>query len=142
MSDYVVIAGDQALFDPSFGAATVTVRPGILRATGPATRGGKGMCIDGDERSVSVPGCSYVTPSYPIPGLGTLEIASLASDQIAGKTRSGQTSLILVGSRFLARFVVQVPAQQPTSAGPVPDPAPRYSGTGTFQTTNSTFRGA
>lgn len=141
MSDYVLVDGDKAMFNPSFGAATVTVQPGTLAASGPATLNGKKVCIAGDEKSVSVPGCSYITPSHPIPGTGTLEIQSLAGDQTAGKTSSGSTKVMLAGSSFTAAFSVQSPAQQPTSAGPVPDPAPRYSGTGRFVTTNVKLRG-
>lgn len=141
MADYILIDGDKAMFTPSFGAATVVVQPGTLTASGPATINGKKVCVSGDEKSVSVKGCTYMTSSHTIPGTGTLEIASLAGDQTATKTRSGDTKVLLVGSSFTASFSVQSPAQQPTSAGPVPDPAPKYSGTGSFVTTNSKFKG-
>ena len=142
MSDYLLIDGDQAMFTPSFGAATVIVQPGRLMASGPATVNGRKVCIAGDEGSVSVAGCSYLTASHPIPGTVTLQIASLAGDQMAGKTRSGTTAVLLVGSSFTAAFVVQSPAQQPTPGGsPVPDPTPRYTGTGTFVTANTRFKG-
>jgi hypothetical protein len=141
MSDYVLIDGDMALFTPAFGAATVVVQPGTLKASGPATLNGKKVCIAGDEKSVSVAGCSYITPSHPIPGTGTLEIASLAGDQTATKTKSGSTKVMLVGSTFTAAFAVQNPAKQPTPGGPVPDPMPRYSGTGNFVTTNIKLKG-
>lgn len=141
MSDYLLLDGDLAIFTPTFGAATVVVQPGPLTASGPATVGGKAVCVAGDEGSVSVAGCSYVTPAHSIPGTGTLEIAALAGDQTATKTRSGDAKVLLVGSSFTARFSVQTPAQQPTPAGPVPDPAPSYSGSGSFSTTNTKFRG-
>ena len=141
MSDYILIHGDKASFMPSFGAATVVVQPGRLTGSGPATLNGKKLCVAGDESSVSVKGCMYTTPSYPIPGTGTLEIASLAGDQTAKKTRSGATAVLLVGSSFKARFMVQNPAKKPTAAGPVPDATPQYSGTGWFITTNTKFTG-
>jgi hypothetical protein len=141
MSDYVLIDGDKAIFAPSFGAATVAVQPGTLCATGPATLGGKKLCIAGDEKSVSVPGCAYFTASHPIPGTGTLEISAIAGDQQATKTRTGGTPVLLVGSTFTAAFSVQNPAKQPSSAGPVPDPTPRYSGSGSFKTTNVKLKG-
>jgi hypothetical protein len=141
MADYLLLDGDKAIFTPSFGAATVVVQPGTLTASGPATVNGKKVCVAGDEKSVSVAGCSYMTPSHSIPGTGTLEIASLAGDQTAQKTKTGSTLVLLVGSSFTAKFSVQSPAQQPTSAGPVPDPTPQYSGTGTFTTTNTKFKG-
>jgi hypothetical protein len=142
MADYVLINGDKAMFMPAFGAATVVVQPGTLVASGPATFGGsKKLCIVGDEKSVKVPGCMYTAGPYSIPGTGMLEIAALAADQKAEKTKSGATAVMLVGGNFDAKFTVQAPAQQPTAAGPVPDGTPTYQGKGNFVTTNSKFRG-
>src|SRR5689334_21719240 len=104
--DYVLIDGDQAIFMPTFGAATVAVQPGKLTASGPGTVGNKPMCVEGDESSVSVPGCMYMTPQYSIPGVGTLEIAALAGDQKASKTQTGGKKVLLVGSNFDAKFKV------------------------------------
>lgn len=141
--DYVLIDGDLAIFQPTFGAATVVVLPGTLTASGPATLTGKKLCIVGDEKSVAVRGCMYITASHPIPGTGTLEIASLAGDQQASKTSTGSTKMMLVGSSFTAKFTVQSPAQQPAPPGPpVPDATPQYSGTGKFVTTNMKLRGS
>ena len=138
----MLIDGDLAIFKPSFGAATVVVLPGTLKASGPATLTGKKLCIVGDQSSVSVKGCAYTTASHPIPGTGTLEIAALAGDQQAQKSDNGGTKLMLVGGDFTARFTVQSPAQQPAPPGPnVPDPMPTYSGQGNFVTTNTKFRG-
>lgn len=141
MSDFLLIDGDQATFDPTFGAATVVVKPGALKASGPATVNGKPVCVAGDEQSVSVAGCSYFTPSHPLAGAGTIEIASLAGDQTASKTRSGGTLVMLVGSQFTATFKVQSPAKQPTPTGPVDDPLKDYTGTGTFKTENHKLKG-
>ncbi len=142
MSDYVLVDGDTAMFLPTFGAATVVVQPGAITASGPSTLGKKKWCVDGDEKSVSVPGCTYLTPSHPVPGTGTLSISALAGDQKASKTKSGGALALLVGSTFTAKLTVQSPAKQPTSAGPVPDTTPEYSGSGMFVTTNTKFRGA
>jgi hypothetical protein len=79
--------------------------------------------------------------THSIPGTGTLQIESLAGDQTAQKTRSGNKLVLLVGSSFNAKFVVRVAAKQPTAAGPVPDPTPQYSGTGKFATRNKKARG-
>ena len=142
MSDRVVIDGDLAVFTPSFGAATVVVRPGTMRGSGPATKGGKKLCLAGDERNVQVPGCAYTTPQYSIPGVGTLTIKGLAGDQTTGSTTHRGTPLILVGGRFEARLTVQSPAMQPPPAPgpPVPDSAVEYQGQGSFMTTNLTFK--
>lgn len=143
MSDFIIIDGDQAIFLPAFGAATVVVQPGQISGSGPATVDGKAICIEGDESSVEVPGCTYMAPPYVIPGVGTLKIDSLASDQVAQKTCTGGTAVILAGSQFNAKFEVQSPAQQPPPGpgSPTPDSTTQYSGNGMFQTTNTKFKG-
>jgi hypothetical protein len=141
MSDYILINGDKAKFERSFGAAEVVVREGALIASGPATLNEEKLWVQGDEDTVLVAGCMYTTKSYPVPGVGTLQIASLASDQTALKTRSGGKAVLLVGSSFTARFMVQTPAQLVTAAGTQTDATPQYSGTGTFITTNTKFTG-
>lgn len=143
MADYILIDGDMAVFQPTFGAATVVVQPGKLRASGPATLTDKKLCVDGDEGSVAVRGCMYMTPQYTIPGTGTLEISALAGDQKAQKTATGDKKVLLVGGKFTAKFSVQSPAQQPPPGPgpPIPDATPQYSGNGNFVTTNTKFRG-
>jgi hypothetical protein len=138
--DYVLIDGDQALFQPTFGAATVVVLPGSLQASGPSTLNGSKLCVAGNEASVSVKGCVYLAPPFVIPGTGTLEIASLGGDQQASTTKTGGKAPLLVGGSFTARFKVESPAQQPTTAGPVPDPTPSYQGSGRFLTANRILR--
>ncbi len=142
MSDYLLIDGDIVLFMPNFGAALVVPQPGNLKGSGPATLNGKKICVDGDEKEVSVPGCVYTTPQYSIPGTGTLKIDALAGDQKATKSKTGGKAVLLKGSQFTANFEVQSPAQQPTPAGPVPDPTLQYGGgTGMFNTMNFKFQG-
>lgn len=134
MNKLLLIEGDMAIFLPTFGAATVVVRPGTMKASGPATIGGKKICVDGDESKVEVPGCMYMTAQHSIPGTGTLKIASLAGDQKAKKTKTGGKAVLLKGSQFTAKFEVQSPAQQPPPGpgSPVPDATPQYSGQGSF----------
>ena len=143
MSDYIIIDGDQAVFLPTYGAAIVVPQPGNITGSGEATLNGKKVCIEGDESSVSVPGCMYMTPSYPIPGVGTLVIDALESDQAASHTKSSDTAVILKGVMFKAKFQVQSPAMQPTPGGPpVPDSTAEYgNGQGMFITTNTKFKG-
>jgi hypothetical protein len=142
MSDFVIVDGDTALFLPSFGAATVVVQPGQITGSGPAGFNGSPLCVDGDEASVEVPGCVYMTPQYSIPGSGTLKIDSLASDQLAQKSTTGDTALILKGGNFNAKFEVQSPAQQPPpgSGSPIPDSTTSYSGSGSFITSNTKYK--
>jgi hypothetical protein len=143
MPDFILVEGDKANFLPNFGAAVVIVRPGQLKGSGPGTLNGKKICVDGDEKQVSVPGCTYMTPQYSIPGTGTLKIAALASDQKAKKTNTGGKAALLKGSQFTATFEVQNPAKQPVPTGPpVPDATPQYSGKGMFITANTKFQGS
>lgn len=143
MSDFILIDGDQAIFMPNFGAAVVVVQPGNIQGNGPATFDSKNLCVEGDEASVSVPGCTYMTPQYSIPGTGTLKIDSLAADQTAQKTNTGGKAVMLKGGNFTAKFEVQSPAQQPPPGpgSPIPDATPSYSGSGMFVTTNTKYRG-
>jgi hypothetical protein len=142
VSDVILIDGDLAMFQPSFGLATVVVLPGRIKASGPARVTGKPACVAGDESSVSVPGCMYVAGQYAIPGTGKLEIASLAGDQQAKTTATGKTKLLLRGSNFTARFSVTVPAMQPPPGpgSPIPDPTATYSGSGSFVAADATVK--
>ncbi|MGJ5179583.1 hypothetical protein ACQR16_14975 [Bradyrhizobium oligotrophicum] len=142
MSDVIVIDGNMATFQPSFGAATVVVRPGPITASGKAKVTGKLACVAGDETSVSVAGCMYTAGPYSIPGTGTLTIAALAGDQQAGTSQTGGKKLLLKGSNFTARFTVSVPAMQPPPGpgSPIPDPTPSYSGKGSFVATDTTVK--
>ena len=142
MSDFILIDGDKANFNPTFGLATVVVKPGDLKASGASSLQGKKVCIDGDEKSVSVPGCMYTTPVYSVPGMGTLKIAALGADQKAKKTNSAGKVMLLKGSIFTAKFEVdpKSPAKLPPPVS-TPDLTPQYSGTGTFITTNTKWKG-
>lgn len=143
MSDFILIDGDQAIFVPVFGAAIVAIQPGKLSGSGPATLNGKNICVDGDEKKLKVAGCTYMTPQYPIPGVGTIEIAALAGNQKAAKTNTGGKPVLLKGGNFTAKFSVQVPAQQPppVPGPPIPDATPQYTGTGMFIPTNVLIKG-
>jgi hypothetical protein len=143
MQDYVLIDGDKAIFDAAFGVAMVVTSDGELKGQGPATLGGKKLCIAGDEKSVKVENCPYTTPIHSIPGKGTLEIAALGGDQTASKTKSGDTLVLLLGTIFTAKFTVTSPAKKPPPppGPPVDDATPMYSGSGMFLTTNTKFRG-
>ena len=91
MPDFILIDGDKANFLPMFGAAIVAVKPGNMQASGPATLNGKKVCVAGDEKQVTVPGCVYMTPQYSIPGTGTLKIAALAGNRQSAHRGSGSS---------------------------------------------------
>ena len=144
MSDFILFTGDKANFMPTFGPASVVVKPGNLSGKGKTTLKGKKICIDGDEKNVSVLGCAYFTPVYSIPGTGTLKINALGGDQKAKKTQCGGKPVLLKGSNFTAKFEVQNPAEKPPSAPgepPTPDASLQYTGSGTFISTNTQWKG-
>src|SRR3954453_22236395 len=97
MSDFVVLDGDMALFLPTFGPATVVVRPVQVSGSGPAKAGGRAICVEGDGTRVQLEPCSYITPQFSISGVGTVKIQSLSLNQKATKTRTGQKPALLVG---------------------------------------------
>lgn len=144
MEKLILMKGSKAIFLPAFGAAVVAVKPGTLEGSGPATLKGRKLCVVGDEGDVSVADCVYMTPQYCIPGKGTLKISGLNKDQEAKKTKTGDTAVILKGTKFDAKFEVKTPAKQPPPGpgSPIPDPTQEYSGKGMFTTTNKIFKGA
>lgn len=143
MPDFILVDGDFATFLPMFGAAMVVPLPGVLKGSGPATLGGRKLCVDGDEKKVSVPGCAYTSGPYVIPGIGTLKIDALAVNQKALKTFTGGKPVLLKGLIFTAKFEVMVMAMQPPQppVPPIPDPVKQYSGQGLFVSTNLKYFG-
>mgnify|MGYP003579928664 FL=1 len=138
--DFAVVHGDQAIFDPSFPPAIVSAPPGLISGSSNGKSNTLLVWVEGDESTVVVPGAVYFTPSFPIPGVGTLTIESLNADQKAQKAKSNGRVVILKGTKFRARFQVSAPASVTTPGGQVFDPNPVYSGTGSFVTTNTKLK--
>src|SRR5690349_8862572 len=134
MADFILVDGDIVTFLPNFNPAIVAVQPGKLTGSGKITIQNKKVCIEGDEKNVSVTGCNYVTPIHSIPGTGTLKIEALATDQKARKSICDGKAILLKGGLFTAKFEVQSPAQQPPPGpgAPIPDSTSSYTGTGMF----------
>ena len=139
MADYILIEGDTAQFDQAFPGANVVLQPAILTASGPATIGSKKICVQGDEKKVSVM-CSYTTLTHTIPGIGFLKIFQLATNQVASKMNTGKKAVLLRGQKFQAIFEVKAAALEPPPTSGK-DPALTYFGTGSFVTTNTLFQG-
>ena len=151
MEGFIVIDGDPVYFMPAFPPAAVVPQPGTIKAGATSKSAGdsfvvqgKRPCLEGDEKSVEVPGCVYFTPQYSIPGTGTLKIDQLGPDQIAYNTRVGGKCVLVAGLFFRARFEVQNPAKQPPPGpgAPIPDATPVYFGQGRIITANTTKKTA
>lgn len=139
--DLIIMDGDTVNFIPVCGAAIVTVKPGKMKASGKTTLNGKKACVEGDEKNVAVSGCSYMTPTFPVPGTGTLKIKKLASDQLTQKAKSGKKPLILKGVLFDSVFEVQSPAKLVVPGSPPQqDAAPTYAGKGRFISSNKKIK--
>ncbi len=139
--DNIIRTGDQVQFMPSFGAA-ILMAPAMTVITGSAaTTSVVGMtpCVEGDEKSVVLPGIPYMSGSFVTPGTCTLTIQSLGPDQTSKKTKIGGKAVILKGTTFQAKMQVMSPAMQPAPPGPpVPDPVAMSVGTGMFIPSNMT----
>ena len=140
MADCILVDGDTVNFVATFGAAMVNVKPGKLKGSGLFTIGGKKVCVSGDEADVKVKPCLYNMPPFS-GGMGTLTIATLASDQTAKKPCTGSKPVLLKGSQFVAKFTVDTPATAPPGTVPPTDPMPVYMGMGTFTPAKTTIKG-
>lgn len=95
------------------------------------------ICLRGDELpDILREPLPYTAPPFTIPGTGTLTLTLLPANMTL-QTSNGEPILIK-GEQFPALFTVEVPANQPTPAGPVPDPVIEKPGTAEFITTNET----
>jgi hypothetical protein len=137
--DTIIINGDQVVFTPLFGSAIVSVQPGIMEGTGETTIKGESVCIEGDEKNVEIPNCSYIVPPFVIPGMGTLKIQQLAPNQVTQKVTSGGNGVIVRGGTFIAVFEVSSQAKQPPPSS-APDPMPKHMGQGQFIPTNTKIK--
>jgi len=97
--------------------------------------GGAPACLEGDELppAIKVP-LTYTAPPFVTPGTGTLQLTLTPTNKTL-MTENGK-KILIKGQQFIAKFNVQTPAQQPTPAGPVPDPVAVKPGTAQFITTN------
>jgi hypothetical protein len=139
--EQIIRSGDQVQFLPSFGVA-VLMAPAMTVISGSAATvnvAGPTACVEGDEKTVVLPGIPYVSGSFVTPGTCTLTIDKLAADQLSKKTKIMGKAVILKGMMFTAKMTVMTPAMQPNPpAPPVPDPVATSMGQGMFITTNAT----
>jgi hypothetical protein len=97
---------------------------------------GQPACLLGDElpQQLKAP-LPYTAPPFVTPGTGSLSIQLMPNNQTA-MSKNGKAVLVK-GAQFVAKFQVQTPAQQPTPAGPVPDPLVVKVWTAQFITTTT-----
>ncbi len=139
--DQIIRTGDQAQFNPTFGAAILLAPAiGIITSSVPTVFAVRmNACVQGDEATVVVPGIPYMSGSFVTPGVCTLTIMALGADQTSMRTKIGGKPVIVKGTTFTAKMQVIAPAMQPNPpAPPIPDPVPMNTGTGMFITTNAT----
>ena len=142
MPDFILIDGDAAVFDPRFSAGRtihVGVKEGKIRGSGAEKVKGVRICVKGDEKSVSIPACSYMIDPKAKGGFGTLSIKELGSNHKAMNRKIGGQPVLLKGGNFIALFSVTAPAMGPgaTAGSVVPDMTRAYLGHGSFITKNS-----
>lgn len=137
MGDFVMRTGDMVKITIPPPAVIPTLEaPAPLEGSAEAiTIDGMAVCLLGDElpEFLAEP-MAYTAPPFAIPGMGTLKL-TLTETNMTVMTRSGKP-LLIKGGPFMAMFTVTEPAQQPTPAGPVPDPVVEKPGTAEFITTN------
>jgi uncharacterized Zn-binding protein involved in type VI secretion len=135
MADPIVITGDLAVFPTAMGVAILPPMSTAMSGTGKVKIGGKPICVDGDERTISLP-VAYTTATHAAAGSGTLTIQSLDAAQKSTRAKSGGKPVLIAKGKFIAQLMVLVPAQT-TSTPPVVDNTVKYVGQGEFQTTNT-----
>jgi hypothetical protein len=135
--DFIIVTGDMIQVTiPPPAIVPQLMAPVPLVGTSPKVSvGGKPICLEGDELPAALKApMPYTAPPFVIPGTGTLEITLLPNNKTM-QTENGK-KILIKGATFTVKFNVQTPAQQPTPAGPVPDPVAVKPGTAQFITTN------
>ncbi len=130
--DTPVVSGDLLVFEPAFGAATVVAPPATMTGSTRILVRGRAVCAEGDESAVVVAGVPYLTPQYPVVGVGVIRVKGLGGDQTSARTTVAGRACILVGGQCDAVLQVLTPAQRVLPSGPEPDTTTSYDGHGRF----------
>ncbi len=136
-ADYIIVSGDmiRVTMPPPTIVPQLMAPVPLVGSSPKVTVGGMPVCLEGDELPAALRGpLPYTSPPFVTPGTGTLDISLLPANKTV-QTENGK-KILIKGTAFTARFTVQTPAQQPSPAGPVPDPLPVKSGTAQFITGN------
>ena len=136
-ADYIIVSGDmiQVTMPPPTIVPQLMAPVPLVGSSQKVTVAGMPVCLEGDELPAALKApMPYTAPPFVTPGTGTLEITLLPTNKTA-QTANGK-KILVKGATFTVKFKVQTPAQQPTPAGPVPDPVAVKPGTAQFITTN------
>lgn len=141
MGDFVLRSTDmvKVTIDPPAIVPALEAPVPLEGSGGPVSVGGLAVCLLGDELPPMLrQPTAYTAPPFTVPGMGTLTL-TLTPSNLTERTRKGKP-LLIKGGQFIATFTVTEPAEQPTPAGPVPDPVIEKPGAAVFITANETVR--
>ena len=136
--DFIIVTGDmiQVTIPPPTIVPQLMAPVPLIGTSQNVMVSGMPVCLEGDELPpVLKAPLPYTAPPFVIPGIGTLEVTLMPNNKTM-QTENGK-KILIKGAAFLAKFNVQTPAQQPTPAGPVPDPVAVKPGQAQFITTNT-----
>jgi hypothetical protein len=136
--DFIIVTGDmiQVTIPPPTIVPQLVAPVPLVGTSQNVVVGGKPVCLEGDELPPTLKApMPYTAPPFVTPGTGTLEVTLMPNNKTI-QTENGK-KILVKGATFVAKFNVQSPAQQPTPAGPVPDPVAVKPGTAQFITTNT-----
>ncbi|HEX4701931.1 MAG TPA: hypothetical protein VH352_07375 [Pseudonocardiaceae bacterium] len=137
-ADFIIKTGDmlQVTITPPAIVPQLTAPVPLVGSSTSLIVGGSPACLQGDELPMVLQApLPYTAPPFVIPGMGTLQLTLTPTNTTMMTTNAGK-KILVKGQQFIAKFNVQTPAQQPTPAGPVPDPVAVKPGTAQFITTN------
>ena len=132
-----VLDNDSVIFEPSSFEGMTLLGPfkGDIQAQQNGINiNNKKACIITDIKNFSLKS-TYNTSTYSASGKGTITIEELNSDQIATNAVCGSDKMLLIGSKFKAKFKVDSPASIPGGSS---DGTPEYSGKGVFENVSPT----
>lgn len=139
MGDFVIRTGDQlkvTMAPPTIVPALEVPVP-LEGSCETVSVNGMPICLLGDELPGELKGVlPYTAPPFTVPGTGKLTL-TLMTPNMTART-SADKPILIKGQKFAALFTIVTPAEQPTPAGPVPDPLCVKEGTAEFITTNGT----
>jgi hypothetical protein len=135
--DYIIVTGDmiQVTITPPAIVPQLLAPVPLVGSSQNVMVANMPICLEGDELPAALKGpLPYTAPPFVTPGTGTLEITLLPTNKTM-QSENGK-KILIKGTTFTAKFTVKTPAQQPTPAGPVPDPVAVKPATAQFITTN------